>query len=183
MTTTNRLRSAIDWLLHPPDTAPPATIFVRAVAGSVFLWEGVMKFVFPATLGVGRFMKIGIPEPAFMATFVGIVEIVGGLSLLLGLGTRVVAVPLIIDMIVAILSTKVSLFLGTSPLPPPPVAPQAGFWAVLHESRSDEAQLLCTLFLLLVGAGPLAVDAWLQKRARAAALVVPLSARREIRAG
>src|SRR5262249_62123910 len=53
---------------------------------------------------------------------------------------------------------------GPSPLPPPPVPPQVGFWAVLHEIRADDAQLLCSLFLLLVGAGPWALDALLARR-------------------
>jgi len=156
------LRKAVQWLFDAPDTAPAATVLVRLMAGSVFFWEGVMKFVFPATLGVGRFAKLGIPAPATMATFVGVVEIAGGTLLMLGLLTRVAAVPLIVDMLVAMASTKIPIFLGTSPLPLPPVPPQVGFWAVLHEIRSDEAQFLCSLFLLLVGPGPLAVDAWLR---------------------
>ncbi len=147
------------WFLEPPDTAPRATILIRVMAGSVFFWEGVMKFVFPATLGVGRFTKLGIPFPGPTASFVGWVEMLGGLMLIAGLLTRVAALPLIIDMIVAMLTTKVPLYLGTYPLAPPPVAPQSGFWAVLHEIRSDEPQLLCSLFLLAVGAGPWALDA------------------------
>jgi len=43
---------------------------------------------------------------------------------------------------VAMLATKVSLYLGTSPLPRPPSPPQAGLWAVLHEIRSDYAQIM-----------------------------------------
>ena len=45
--------------------------------------EGIQKFLFPADLGVGRFTKIGLPSPEVLASFVGIVEIVGGLLLLL----------------------------------------------------------------------------------------------------
>ena len=158
-----RLEAIIDWFIAPPATAPRATVLIRLMAGSVFFWEGVMKFVFPATLGVGRFTKLGIPFPDLMASFVGVVEIVGGLMLITGLLTRVVSVPLLIDMVVAMLTTKVPLYLGTYPLAPPPVPPQFGFWAVLHEIRSDEAQFLCTAFLLAVGAGPLAIDAWLPR--------------------
>ena len=163
----HRLETLVHWFLTPPPTAPRATALVRLMAGSVFFWEGVMKFVFPATLGVGRFTKLGIPFPDAMATFVGGVEIVGGLMLIAGLLTRVVGVPLLIDMVVAMLTTKVPLYLGTYPLAPPPVAPQFGFWAVLHEIRSDEAQFLCTAFLLVVGAGPWALDTLLERWARA----------------
>jgi len=126
------------------------------MAGGVFLWESVMQFVFPTTLGVGRFLTLGIPVPEIMAPIVGVLEIVGGTLFILGLCTRLAALPLLIDIVVAIASTKIPLLLGTSPLPPPPVPPQVGFWAVLHEIRADDAQLLCSLFLLLVGAGPAA---------------------------
>ncbi len=164
-----RWQHVIHWFLAPPDTAPRATILIRLMAGSVFLWEGVMKFVFPATQGVGRFTKLGIPFPDMMASFVGCLEIVGGLMLIAGLLTRVIAVPLMIEMVVAMLTTKIPLYLGTYPLAPPPVAPQSGFWAVLHEIRSEDAQLLCSTFLLLVGAGPWALDAVLWRRPATAA--------------
>ena len=163
------LHGLLQWFFHPPAAAPPATLLIRLMAGGVFLWEGVMKFVFPTTLGVGRFLKLGIPVPEIMAPFVGVMEIVGGTLFVLGLCTRLAALPLLIDIVVAIASTKIPLLLGTSPLPPPPVPPQVGFWAVLHEIRSDDAQLLCSLFLLLVGAGPWALDALLARRRRGSA--------------
>ena len=163
------LQRLLQWFFHPPDAAPPATLLIRLMAGGVFLWEGVMKFVFPTTLGVGRFLKLGIPVPEIMAPFVGVMEIVGGTLFVLGLCTRLAALPLLIDIVVAIASTKIPLLLGTSPLPPPPVPPQVGFWAVLHEIRSDDAQLLCSLFLLLVGAGPWALNALLARRRRGSA--------------
>ena len=61
-------------------------------------------------------------------------------------------------MIVAVLSTKISLYLGTSPLPLPPAPPTIGFWAVEHEIRSDYAQILTCLFLLVEGAGRRSLD-------------------------
>src|SRR6201993_1236745 len=113
------------WVLHPPVTGPRATMVVRLMAGAVFLWEGILKFVY-VNQGVGRFTKLGIPFPHLSADFVGYLEIVGGLLLLSGLMTRLIAIPFIIEMIVAILSTKISLYLGTSPLPLPPSPPQSG---------------------------------------------------------
>jgi putative oxidoreductase len=91
-------------------------------------------------------------------------EIVGGLMLITGLFTRIIAVPFIIEMIVAILTTKVSLYLGTSPLPLPPSLPKIGFWAVMHETRSDYAQILTSIYLLVVGPGSFSLDALLQRR-------------------
>ena len=108
--------------------------------------------------GLGRFTKLGFPMPELTANFVATTEIIGGLFLLFGLFTRFTALWFIIEMIVAILSTKISLYLGTSPLPLPPVPPKIGIWAVLHEIRSDYAQLLTCIFLLIEGAGRLSVD-------------------------
>ena len=99
----------------------------------------------------------------------------GGLLLLAGLTTRLIAIPFVAEMIVAILSTKISMFMGTSPLPLPPVLPPVGFWAVLHEVRSEYAQLLTALFLMLNGPGAWSLDAVLRKRRKSVvAQLVPL---------
>ena len=152
------------------ETAPEATLLLRLMAGSVFLWEGILKFVY-VNQGVGRFTKLGMPFPAVTASFVGALEIVGGALLLAGLATRLIAIPLMIEMVVAILSTKISLFMGTSPLPLPPAPPTIGMWAVLHEVRSEWAQLLVCAFLFSAGPGTLSLDALLargDKRRRSA---------------
>src|SRR5271170_7688826 len=126
--------------------APVPTVLVRLLVGGVFLSEGIQKFLFPDALGVGRFIKIGIPMPALTAPFVGIVEIGCGLLIVVGVLTRLAAIPLIIDMLVAIPTTKIPLLL------------KSGFWAMAHEARTDYAMLLGSIFLLCVGAGPLSVD-------------------------
>ena len=108
-------------------TAPRATILVRILVGWVFLSEGIQKFLFPAALGIGRFDKIGIPAPQFFAPFVGAVEIVGGALVILGLLTRLAAILLLIDITVAILTTKL------------PMLAKSGFWVTMHESRTDAA--------------------------------------------
>lgn len=150
------------WLVNPSPDGPGSTLIIRMMAGGVFLWEGILKFVY-VNQGVGRFTKLGMPFPHLTANFVGYLEIVGGLLLLSGLMTRLIAIPFIIEMIVAILSTKISLYLGTSPLPLPPSPPQFGMWAVLHEVRSEYAQLLTTAFLLVNGPGKWSLDALLQR--------------------
>jgi putative oxidoreductase len=126
--------------------APAATIAIRLMVGWVFLSEGIQKFLFPAALGVGRFAKIGIPAPQFFAPFVGVVEIVCGSLLILGLLTRLAALPLLIDILVAIASTKL------------PMLAKAGFWATMHEARTDYCMLLGLVFLIIVGAGPCSLD-------------------------
>jgi putative oxidoreductase len=126
--------------------APRATILIRLLVGDVFLSEGIQKFLFPAALGVGRFVKIGIPAPQFFAPFVGVVEIVCGTLLIVGFITRLAAIPLLIDISVAIATTKV------------PMLSRVGFWSTVHEARTDYCMLLGLLFLLLVGSGPLSID-------------------------
>ena len=162
------MRKWLEWLLSPPVDGPRATLLLRLMAGSVFLWEGILKLVY-ANQGPGRFTKLGFPFPHLTADFVAGLEIVGGLCLLFGLATRLMALPFIVEMIVAMLSTKIALYLGTSPLPRPPSPPMIGMWAVLHEVRSEWAQLFTSAFLLLQGPGRLSVDAWLRNRRRVAA--------------
>jgi len=157
------MNKIISWLMNPSTDGPKSTLLLRVMAGGVFFWEGLLKFVY-ANQGVGRFTKLGIPFPHFTATFIGGLEITGGLLLLMGLSTRLIAIPFVAEMVVAILSTKISLYLGTSPLPLPPAPPQVGFWAVLHEIRSEYAQMLTVLFLLANGPGQWSLDAVLSKR-------------------
>jgi putative oxidoreductase len=133
--------------------APAAVILVRLIVGAVFLSEGIQKFLYPADQGVGRFVKIGIPSPEIMAPFVGVVEIICGMLILIGLLTRLAAVLLIIDMIVAISTTKIPILL------------KSGFWAMAHEARTDWAMLLGSIFLLIVGAGTWSLDARLASKA------------------
>ncbi len=166
------VKNVTRWFLNPPNNAPTATILIRLMVGGVFFWEGILKFVYTIQ-GVGRFTKLGIPFPDLTAHFVAGLEIVGGLLLIGGYLTRLIAIPFVIEMIVAVLSTKISLYLGTSPLPLPPVPPQVGFWAVLHEARSDYAQIMTVLFLLIAGPGRWSIDALLaQRRERKRATVI-----------
>ena len=146
------------WVLHPPVSGPRATTVIRMMAGGVFFWEGILKFVY-VNQGVGRFTKLGMPMPETLAPVIAMLEIVGGLALIAGFLTRPFALLFIGEMIVAILSTKISMYLGTSPLPLPPVPPQVGIWAVLHEVRSEYAQIMSAIFLLISGPGPWSLDA------------------------
>jgi putative oxidoreductase len=143
------MNSLFQRLVH--SNAPPATVLVRLMVGCVFLSEGIQKFLFPQALGVGRFVKIGIPAPQFFAPFVGVVEIVGGTMVILGLLTRLAAIPLLIDICVAILTTKL------------PMLAKSGFWPTAHEARTDLCMLLGTIFLILVSGGPHSLDARLDR--------------------
>jgi len=152
------MNKILNWLMNPPLSGPRSIVLIRLMTGGVFLWEGILKFVY-TNQGIGRFTKIGIPFPEIAAPFVGSLEMVGGTLIILGLFTRLISVPLIFQMIVAVLSTKIALYLGTSPLPLPPSPPQVGIWAVLHEIRADYAQIMTLLFLCIAGPGAASLDA------------------------
>ncbi len=130
----------------------PAVLLIQLAVGCIFLSEGIQKFLFPAELGVGRFTKIGIPNPALFGPFVGVVEITCGVLVLLGLFTRLAAVPLLLIMLVAISTTKLAQL------------PQVGFWETAHGARTDFAMLLCSLFLLAAGGGKWSADSILFNR-------------------
>ena len=130
---------------------PRAAILVRCIVGGVFLSEGIQKFLFPVELGVGRFMTIGIPAPGFSAAFVGGCEILCGALILAGLLTRIASLVMLINILVAIGTTKIPMLLAK------------GFWPFAHEARVDFAMLMGSLFLLITGAGVASFDARLQK--------------------
>ena len=138
------------WLFDERVLAP--VILIRLMMGWVFMSEGIQKFLFPDVLGVGRFTRIGIPAPQFFAPFVGLVEIVCGALLIVGLLTRLASIPLLINILVAIATTKI------------PMLSKAGFWGMMHEARTDFCMLLGLIFLLIVGSGTLSFDERLSRR-------------------
>jgi len=136
-----------------------AVLLVRLAIAFVFVTEGVQKFLYADALGAGRFAKIGIPAPEVMGPFVGGVEIVAGALVLVGLLTQLAALALAVDMIVAIVSTKVPILLGHGFWRFADPSGRTGFWAMAHEARTDVSMLLACAFLCVVGAGSLAMDA------------------------
>jgi len=121
--------------------------------------EGLQKLLFPEILGSGRFAGIGIPLPGFTGPLVGVFELVCGALLLIGLFSRYAAVPLIVIMIVAIISTKIPILLGSDWLIfQVRELSRYGFWSFAHETRTDWAMLLGALYVLLAGAGPWSLD-------------------------
>jgi putative oxidoreductase len=140
--------------------APAAVVLIRLMVGIVFFLEGIQKFLYPETLGAGRFAQIGIPAPEVMGPFVGGVESICGALVLVGVLTRLAAIPLLIDISVAILSTKIPILLGhglwTFTLAK---LPRYGFLSMMHEARTDFSMLLGLIFLLIAGAGAWSVDA------------------------
>ena len=135
------------------------TILIRFLVGIVFLTEGLQKFLYPDLRGAGRFEGIGIPFPEFSGYFVGGVEVIFGLFVLIGFLTRFSSIPLIIIMLTALFTTKLPILLGE------------GFWgfalrdldyygflSMMHESRNDLAMLIGSIFLFIKGGGYWSVD-------------------------
>jgi uncharacterized membrane protein YphA (DoxX/SURF4 family) len=148
-------KSSFNKFIHAPwsyNGLDRAIFAVRLMVGCVFLSEGIQKFLFSELLGVGRFVKIGIPAPEILAPFVGVVEIVCGTLVLIGLITRLAAIPLIINMLVAISTTKIPILL------------EKGFWAMAHEARVDWSMILGSIFLLIMGGGSWSLDRFIVNR-------------------
>lgn len=119
------------------------TIFIRIAVAPIFFTQGILKYT-DTRLGVDRFMRIGFPHPRFTAHFVGAFEIVCGQLVLLGVYVRLAAVPLLIIISTAIVTTKLPELTRSS----------QGFWFMVSDARTDFAMLMCLLFLLVSGSGP-----------------------------
>lgn len=147
--------------------AAGSVVLIRLMVGGVFFFEGVLKFIYPDELAAGRFAKIGIPAPQVLGPFVGGVEVICGALVIMGLLTRLAAIPLLIDISVAILSTKIPILLGhgfwnftLAKLP------RYGFLSMMHEARTDLSMWLGLAFLLIVGPGRWSLDAlWFKAKA------------------
>jgi putative oxidoreductase len=127
---------------------PATTALIRLAVGLIFLTQGILKYIDPV-MGVVRFTKIGFPHPYFTAHFVGAVEIVCSSLVLLGLRTRLAALPLLVVISTAIATTKI----------PELFRPNQGFWYMVSDARTDFAMLCCLVFLLCEGGGTWALDA------------------------
>src|SRR3954451_10503999 len=122
------------------------TLLIRVAVGFIFLSEGLQKYITPEATGTVRFAKIGFPHPAFWAYFTGSLEIACGILILIGLFTRLAAIPLLIIMIVAFITTKI------------PILTDKGFWSFAHEYRTDFAMTLLLIYLLMYGGGNHSID-------------------------
>lgn len=127
-------------------TSAIPTLLCRLAVGLIFLSEGLQKYIRPEDVGTARFAKIGFPDPAFWAYFTGTFEICCAILILIGFLTRIAAIPLLIIMITAFITTKIPFLLNK------------GFWPFAHEYRTDFAMTLLLIFLLIYGGGKHSVD-------------------------
>jgi putative oxidoreductase len=130
-----------------PGRGPASILLIRLAVGLIFLTQDILKYI-DSKMGVARFTKIGFPHPYFTAHFVGTFEIVCAMFVLLGLWTRVAAVPLLIVITIAIATTKV----------PELVTASQGFWYMVSDARTDFAMFCSLLFLIVAGGGNWSLD-------------------------
>jgi uncharacterized membrane protein YphA (DoxX/SURF4 family) len=126
-------------------------VLIRLIVGLIFLSEGIQKYLFPELVGTTRFERIGFTDAAFWAYFAGSFEIICGTLVSLGLCIRLAAIPLLIIMITAFVTTKW------------PILVDKGFWSMAHEYRTDFAMTLLLIFLLIYGAGNWSIDSKIYK--------------------
>lgn len=115
---------------------------LRMIVGVVFLAHGYQKlFVYGIGGVAGSFSQIGIPAPhlsAYLATFA---ELFGGIALLIGLFTRLAAIPVAFTMVVAILQVHL----------------QGGFYAP-KGVEYPLTLLAANIALVIAGGGAFALD-------------------------
>jgi uncharacterized membrane protein YphA (DoxX/SURF4 family) len=122
-------------------------VLVRVAVGLIFATQGFLKYLDP-NMGVNRFARIGFPAPLIMAHFVGAFEMVCGILVLIGLFTRVSAIPLLVVISTAIATTKIpELFHANQ-----------GFWYMVSDARTDFSMLCSLVFLIISGPGVWSVD-------------------------
>ncbi|MEO8011385.1 MAG: DoxX family protein [Dokdonella sp.] len=127
-----RLASPLAWL---------GPLLARFTVGWVFLWSGWGKLgALPQV--IENFHGWGIPAPELLAPFVSGVEFIGGILLIIGLLTRLAAIPLAITMVVAIKSV---------------LWPQVGSLFDLV-ALSEFAYLAIFVWLAVAGAGSASLD-------------------------
>ena len=126
--------------------APLAPLVVRVIVGVIMAAHGLQKLqAGPANFGQGALANLGVPLPVFMAYVVTLSELIGGILLIIGLLSRLVALVLTIDLVAAILLVKINVGL---------IAPQgSGTGAEL-----DLALIAGFLVTLLAGPGKLSLD-------------------------
>lgn len=144
--------------------APPwAVLPLRLVVGYGFLAHGVAKLT-RGPEAFGRLLHlIGVPLPATTAWIVTLVEVFGGLAILVGLGVAIAAAPLIASMLVAMLTLHLRYgFSSVNTVGLTPTGPVFG-------PPGYEINLLymaALLMLAVAGPGAFSLEAWLARRHR-----------------
>lgn len=93
----------LSFLIASPIQQQFGIAILRILAGVVFVAHGAQKiFVFGFGGVGGAFAQMGVPMPTVMGPLIGLIELFGGVALIVGLFTRVAAILLACDMLGAI---------------------------------------------------------------------------------
>src|SRR5215510_16487675 len=162
MTRFGPLKEDLDY--HIP-IARWAPLPLRLIVGFGFMQHGFAKL----SRGLDAFVVIlhalRVPAPHFMALFTILIEILGGLAVMLGAFVTIVSLPMAALLLVAIFT--VHLPYGFSSIKLIAVTPAgAQFGPVGYECNL--LYLACLAALVLGGTGPLAIDALIRKRRKVA---------------
>src|SRR5271154_3392561 len=129
----------------------PFLLAVRLYWGWQFMQTGWGKLS-DINKVVGFFTDLGIPAPALNAYFVSALEFGGGLLLILGLGSRLIALPLVIDMIVAYITADREALFSVFSNPDK------------FTAAAPYTFLIASLIVLIFGPGKASVDSFLTGR-------------------
>jgi putative oxidoreductase len=135
----------LDQLFAP--FAGVAELILRLAVGIVFFAHGRGKLKDPAAFA-GFLRQLGVPAPVLNAWLVALLETVGAVLLVLGVATRLLALGLVVDMLVALTQVRI----GHAPFKS---GPQGGGW------EFEFLLLALTLALVFTGAGRFALDPYL----------------------
>jgi putative oxidoreductase len=126
-------------------------ILIRIIVAVVFVSEGVLKFVWPAELGAGRFAHIGFVAPQVLAPLVGAVEIGAGAAVLANFYPGKAALCLLAVIVTAIVSTKIPILINRplGSFAVPKNVSHTGVLGFLHEARADLAMLFSLVAIAL----------------------------------
>jgi len=142
-----RIRAALIGITARLSWLPPA--LARLTLGIIFIGSGWGKLHNLEKM-IEFFTQLRIPVPAFSAPFVGATELVCGSLLLLGLASRLAAIPLIVTMCVAIATAR--------------IGDVEGFGDLLRLQEVD--YMILSIWIAVAGAGALSLDYLLSRRLR-----------------
>jgi putative oxidoreductase len=134
----------LDRLFAPFDGV--GELILRLALGIVFLAHGLPKLKNPSEMS-GLLTKLGIPAASLLAWLVALLETAGAVLLMIGIATRIVALGLTIDMLVAIVTVRVGLAKA-----PFASGPKGSGWDF------EFSLLAAALALVFLGGGRLALD-------------------------
>lgn len=121
-------------------------VFVRFITGTIFVSEGIQKYLVVSLIGPSYFRELGFGHPMFWTYFTGTFELVCGLLVIAGLFTRIASIPLLAIMTTAFFTAKL------------PVLIHKGFLSFAHVYRIDFALTFLVIMLLVYGGGLWSAD-------------------------